>query len=176
MKFLFDLFPVILFFASFKLWGIFAATTVTIIATLVQIGWLAFARRRIEPMLWVSLGVVIVCGGATLWLHNETFIKWKPTALYWLFAVALFVAQLGFGKNLIETMLKAQVLLPQRAWNQLNLAWGAFFTALGALNLVVAYCFSTDAWVNFKLFGCTAGIVVFAVAQSLWLTKYLKKE
>lgn len=176
MKFLFDLFPLLLFFLAFKLWGIFAATAVTIAATLAQIVWMAVRRRRVEPMLWVNLGIVAVFGSATLLLHNEIFIKWKPTALYGLFAAALAVAQFGFGKNLIQAALDKQIALPSRIWSRLNMAWMAFFAALGLLNLVVAYHFSTAAWAHFKLFGATACLVIFIIAQSLWLIKYLPRK
>jgi len=176
MKFLFDLFPIILFFAAFKLWGIFTATAVAIGATLVQIAWVALRHRKVDPMLWLSLGIVTVFGGATLVLHNETFIKWKPTVLYWAFSVILLGSQLGFGKNLIEAMMGKQIALPQRIWTQLNLVWAIFFVLLGILNLFVAFHFSTDAWVDFKLFGATGLLVVFVVAQSLWLSRYIKEE
>lgn len=176
MKFLFDLFPLLLFFLTFKLWGIFAATAVAIAATLVQITWMAILYRRVDPMLWVNLAIVAVFGGATLFLHNELFIKWKPTALYGLFAAALAIAPLGFGKNLIQVALGKRITLPFRVWSALNVAWIIFFTVLGLLNLVVAYHFSTEAWVNFKLFGTTACLVVFIVAQSIWLMRYLPRE
>ena len=117
MKFLFDLFPIILFFVAFKLWGIFTATAVAIVATLVQIAWVAFRHRKVDPMLWVSLGVVTIFGGATLVLHNDTFIKWKPTVLYWAFSVALIVSQLAFNKNLIEVIaLLAIAAMPTGRW------------------------------------------------------------
>jgi len=176
MKFLFDLFPIILFFVAYKVWGIFTATAVAIAATLVQIAWVAFRHRKVDPMLWVSLGVVTVFGGATLVLHNDTFIKWKPTVLYWAFSVALVVSALAFNKNLIEAMMGKQIQLPHRIWGQLNYVWAVFFVLLGILNLFVAYNFSTDAWVNFKLFGATGCLVVFIVGQSLWLSKYMKEE
>ncbi|KMQ79864.1 Intracellular septation protein IspA [Candidatus Burkholderia pumila] len=176
MKFLFDLFPIILFFVAFKIWGIYTATGVAIAATLVQIAWVAFCHRKVDPMLWVSLGVVTVFGGATLVLHNDTFIKWKPTTLYWLFAVALIVAQVGFRKNLIEAMMGKQIVLPHRVWGQLNVAWSVFFVLLGIVNLFVAYNFTIDQWVNFKLFGATGCLVVFIVAQSFWLAKYMKED
>jgi intracellular septation protein len=183
MKFLFDLFPVILFFVVFKVANnldhanaIYYATAVAIVATLLQIGWMAFRHRRVDPMMWVSLVIIVVFGGATLVLHNETFIKWKPTALYWLFSGALLVSNYGFNKNLIEAMMSKQITLPHRIWGQLNVAWAIFFAVLGVLNLVVAYHFSTDQWVNFKLFGGTGCMVVFIVAQSLWLAKYLKEN
>jgi intracellular septation protein len=109
-------------------------------------------------------------------LHNDTFIKWKPTALYWLFAGALIVSQVGFGKNLIEAMMGKQIVLPHRVWGQLNLAWAVFFAILGVVNLFVAFNYTTDQWVNFKLFGATGCLVVFIVAQSLWLAKYMKED
>jgi intracellular septation protein len=176
MKFLFDLFPIILFFVAFKLWGIYTATAVAIVATLVQIAWVAFRHRKVDPMLWLSLGIVVVFGGATLVLHDETFIKWKPTVLYWAFALALLGAQIGFGKNLIEAMMGKQITLPHRIWTQLNLIWAIFFVLLGLVNLFVAFHFSTDAWVDFKLFGATGILVVFIVGQSLWLSRYIKEE
>jgi intracellular septation protein len=176
MKFLFDLFPILLFFVAFKIWGIYTATAVAIVATLVQIAWVAFRHRKVDPMLWVSLGVVVVFGGATLVLHNDTFIKWKPTALYWLFAGALIVSQVGFGKNLIEAMMGKQIVLPHRVWGQLNLAWAVFFAILGVVNLFVAFNYTTDQWVNFKLFGATGCLLVFIVGQSLWLAKYMKED
>jgi len=176
MKFLFDLFPIILFFVAFKLWGIFTATAVAIGATLVQIAWVALRHRKVDPMLWLSLVIVTVFGGATLVLHNETFIKWKPTVLYWAFSVILVGSQVGFGKNLIEAMMGKQITLPHKIWTQLNFVWAIFFVLLGILNLFVAFHFTTDAWVDFKLFGATGLLVVFVVAQSLWLSRYIKEE
>jgi intracellular septation protein len=176
MKFLFDLFPIILFFVAFKIWGIFTATAVAIVATLVQIAWVAFRHRKVDPMLWVSLGVVTVFGGATLVLHNDTFIKWKPTVLYWAFSVALVVSQMAFNKNLIEAMMGKQITLPHAIWSKLSLIWAAFFVLLGLVNLFVAYHYTTDQWVNFKLFGATGCLLVFIVGQSLWLSKYMKEE
>ncbi|KNH05256.1 Intracellular septation protein IspA [Candidatus Burkholderia brachyanthoides] len=176
MKFLFDIFPIILFFVAFKIWDIYTATGVAIAATLVQIAWVAFRHRKVDPMLWVSLGVVVVFGGAALVRHNDTFIKWKPTALYWLFAVALIIAQVGFHKNLIEAMMGKQIVLPHHVWEQLNVAWAVFFALLGVVNLFVAYHFTTDQWVNFKLFGTTGCLVLFILAQSLWFAKYMKED
>lgn len=176
MKFLFDLFPIILFFVAFKVWGIFTATAVAIVATLVQIAWVAFRHRKVDPMLWLSLGIVVVFGGATLMLHDETFIKWKPTVLYWAFSIVLLVSQVAFGKNLIAAMMGKQITLPTRIWTQLNFVWSIFFALLGILNLFVAFHFSTDAWVDFKLFGATGILVVFIVGQSLWLSRYMKEE
>jgi intracellular septation protein len=176
MKFLFDLFPIILFFVAFKVWGIFTATAVAIAATLVQVAWVAFRHRKVDPMLWVSLAVIVVFGGATLVLHNQKFIQWKPTALYWLFAIGLAAARYVFRKNLIQTMMGKQLTLPSPVWDKLNLAWALFFVALGFANLYVVGNFTESQWVNFKLFGTTGAMFVFIVAQSLWLAKYMKEE
>ncbi|MBI2295950.1 MAG: septation protein A [Betaproteobacteria bacterium] len=176
MKFLFDVFPVVLFFATFKLYDIYVATAVAIAATFVQIGWVWLRRRKVENMLWVSLAVIVVFGGATLALQDETFIKWKPTVLYWLFGAALAVAALAFKKNLIRAMMERQVALPDGVWDKLLASWVAFFVVMGALNLFVAYNFSTDAWVNFKLFGGIGLMVVFVVLQALMLARYIEDK
>ena len=176
MKFLFDIFPVILFFIAFKLYDIYVATGVAIAATCLQIGWLWLRGRKIDVMLWVSLGVIVVFGGATLVLQDETFIKWKPTVLYWLFAIALAVAALGFRKNLIRAMMEAQITLPDPVWGRLLASWVGFFTVMGALNLFVAFNFSTDAWVNFKLFGGIGLMVAFVVLQALMLARYVEEK
>jgi intracellular septation protein len=176
MKFLFDIFPVVLFFVAFKFYGIYVATAVAIAATFLQIGWLWMRRRKVENMLWVSLAVIVVFGGATLVLQDETFIKWKPTVLYWLFSVTLAVAELGFRKNLIRAMMEAQVTLPDMVWSRLLASWIGFFAVMGALNLIVAYNFSTDAWVNFKLFGGIGLMVAFVVLQALMLARYVEEK
>jgi intracellular septation protein len=176
MKFLFDMFPVILFFVAFKFWGIYPATAVAIGATLLQIGWLMFKKRKIEPMLWVSLGVIVVFGGATLLLQNETFIKWKPTVLYWLFATALGIGALIFKKNLIRAMMEKQVTLPEPVWLKLLLSWIGFFSVMGILNLYVAFNYSTDTWVNFKLFGGMGLMLLFVIGQALMLAKYMQEK
>ena len=176
MKFLFDIFPVLLFFAAFKLYDIYVATAVAIAATFVQIGWVWLRHRKVDNMLWVSLGVIVVFGGATLLLRNETFIKWKPTVLYWLFAAALAVADLVFKKNLDRSVMENQLTLPEVAWSRRQASWIGFFIAMGALNLFVAYSFSTDAWVNFKLFGGIGLMLAFVLVQALMLGKYVEDK
>ena len=176
MKFLFDMFPVILFFVAFKLFGIYEATAVAIAASFAQIGWVWFKHRKVEPMLWVSLGVITVFGGATLLLQNETFIKWKPTVLYWLFAAALGIAALVFKKNLIRAMMEKTMTLPDAVWGKLLLSWIAFFTVMGVLNLLVAFNYSTDTWVDFKLFGGMGLMLIFVLAQALMLGKYIEEK
>jgi intracellular septation protein len=176
MKFLFDLFPVILFFAAFKVFDIYIATGVVIAATVAQIGWVWHRHGKVDTMLWVSLALVVVFGGATLILHDETFIKWKPTILYWLFAGTLFGSAQFFGKNLIRAMLGQQWNLPEPLWVRLNYAWIGFFAVMGVLNLWVAFNFSTDTWVSFKLFGGMGLMIVFIVLQGVVLARYLPEE
>ena len=176
MKFLFDLFPVILFFIAFKWLGIYAATAVAMGATFVQIGWVWFRHGKVDTMLWVSLGVITIFGGATLLLHDETFIKWKPTVLYWLFAVTLLIAQVVFRRNLIKAMMAKQMTLPEPVWGKMLYSWVGFFTVMGVLNLYVAFNYSTDAWVNFKLFGGMGLMLVFVLLQALMLAKHVDPE
>lgn len=175
MKFLFDIFPVILFFIAFKVKDIYFATAVAIAATFVQVGWLWLRKKRIDPMLWASLAIIVVFGGATLLLQNETFIKWKPTVLYWLFAVALAGAETFAGKNLIRTMLGAQLELPAHVWTRLNWSWAGFFAFMGAANLFVAYNFPTDLWVSFKLFGGVGLLILFVIGQAVFLARYVQE-
>ena len=176
MKFLFDLFPVLLFFVAFKLFDIYVATAVAIAATFAQIGWLKWKRRKVDTMMWVTLGIIVVFGGATLALHDATFIKWKPTVLYWLFGLVIAGAQLLFRKNLIRAMLAEQVRLPDVVWTRLNWSWAAFFAFMGAANLYVAFNFSTDAWVNFKLFGGMGLMLLFVVLQAMFLARHIEEK
>lgn len=176
MKFLFDILPVVLFFVAYKTFDIFVATAVAIGASFCQIGWVWFRHRKVDNMLWVSLAVIVVFGGATLVLQDETFIKWKPTVLYWLFATVLALAQAVFGKNLIHSMLQEQVTLPHHVWVRLNLSWIGFMVFMGIANLYVAYSFSTEIWVNFKLFGGLGLMLLFVLAQGMMLSKYMEVE
>jgi intracellular septation protein len=204
MKLLFDLFPVILFFAVFKFAGaqpdaaqafaaqylmflvadgeitakqapILLATAVAILATLGQVLWLLLRRRHVDTMLWVSLVIIVVFGGATIYFHDEMFIKWKPTVLYWCFALALLGAQLLMRKNLIRSLMGKQMSLPDLVWDKLNLAWSTFFAAMGALNLYIAFNFPLELWVNFKMFGFIALMIAFVIAQTVYLSRYLKE-
>lgn len=176
MKFLFDLFPIILFFVAYKAVGIYAATAVAIIATLGQIIWVRYRHGKVDGMLIASGAIILVFGGATLLLHDESFIKWKPTVLYWLFAGVLSLAEIFWDKNLIRTMMREQMTLPEGVWRTLNHAWAGFFALLGILNLYIAAHFSTDTWVNFKLFGTMGLMFLFIVLQSLLLSRYVTEE
>lgn len=173
MKFLFDFFPVILFFVAYKFADIFVATGVAIGATFLQIGWVLARGKKVTGLQWASLAIIGIFGGATLLLRDENFIKWKPTVLYWL-AGAVFLGALAFKQNLVKAVMSEGGLeLPQRVWTQLAIAWAIFFIFKGALNLYVAYAFSTDTWVNFKLFGGMGLMVAFVLAQAFWLSRYV---
>lgn len=176
MKFLFDLFPVALFFVAFKLSGIYVATAVAIATTVAQVAWLKLRGKPVHVMLWASLAIIVVFGGATLFLKDETYIKWKPTVLYWLFGAVLAGSALLFDKNLIRALLSEQMQLPERVWRRLNWSWVGFFAFMGAANLYVAFHYSTDLWVSFKLFGGMGLMFVFVIAQSLLLAKYVEEE
>jgi intracellular septation protein len=177
-KFLFDLFPLILFFVAYRLADIYVATAVAIAAAVLQILWIKLTRKPIETMHWVNFAVIVFFGGATLWLQNEAFIKWKPTVLYWLFGAVLLVSQYLLGKNLMQKLLGAKVFMPDLAWNKLNLSWALFFMVAGGLNLFVAFSglFSESQWVNFKVFGLMALLIVFVIAQSIWLGKHMQQD
>jgi intracellular septation protein len=149
------------------------ATVVVIVATLVQVLLLLARGRKVDTMLWVSLALVVVLGGATVWFRNETFIKWKPSVLYWAMGLAFWLSQAIWRKNLLRALIGEQLVLPDTVWHRLNFAWIAFFSLMGVLNLFVAYNFSTDAWVNFKLFGGLGLMLLFTLAQGWYLSRYL---
>jgi intracellular septation protein len=176
LKLLLDFFPIVLFFVAFKVWDIYVATGVAIAATIAQIAWLRYSTGKVEPMQWVSLGIIVVFGGATILAHDETFIKWKPTVLYWLMGGALAAGQLFFRKNLLKSLMGSQLVLPDVAWRAMNWSWVTFFALMGVLNLWVAYNFDTDAWVNFKLFGGLGLMAVFVIGQALYLGRYIKDD
>jgi len=200
LKILFDLFPIILFFVAYQYgashpaiatsWlaalgivldsgakpGVFLATVVAIAATFMQIAWVWVKHRKVDTMLWVSLALIVVFGGATLFLHDENFIKWKPTVLYWLFALSLGLAPMLFERNLIRLMMEKNVSLPDTVCTRLNLAWAAFFTLMGVANLWVAMNYSTDDWVNFKMFGSLGLMLAFIIGQTVYLSRHIKEE
>lgn len=173
MKVFFDLFPVILFFIGFKLYDIFVATAIAIGATLVMIIYSKLRHGKVEKMLIINGIIISILGGITLLLHDKTFIMWKPTVLYWLFAITLIVSNLVFKKNLIQQMLGKMLNPPKATWNTLNLVWVAFLVGLGFLNLYVAFNYSEDTWVNFKLFGMTGIMFTFMMLQTYVLRDYI---
>ena len=202
MKLFLDFLPIILFFATFK-WGeshgeqaqalanqylgglvsggvvgvkeapILLATVVVILATLAQVLWLKLRGKKVDTMLWVSLGLVTVMGGATVWFHSEAFIKWKPSVLYWIMGLAFWVSQTFMGKNLLKSLMGEQIDVNDTIWRRLNLMWVAFFSFMGVLNIYVAYSYPTDIWVNFKLFGGMGLMLVFTVAQGVYLSRHM---
>jgi intracellular septation protein len=201
-KFLFDLFPVLLFFAAFKLADAFPdvslaiaqsalgplmidgqvpadqaaillATAVAIVASLIQVGWLLLRGRKVDAMLWVSVAVIVVFGGATIWLHDEMFIKWKPTILYWLFGGILLGGRVLWKRNLVRSVLGAQITVPDAVWERLLWLWIVFFAVIGAVNIAVAYSVPTATWVNFKLFGLMGLTFAFTIGMGLWLARHM---
>ncbi|MCI4428264.1 MAG: septation protein A [Burkholderiales bacterium] len=205
MKLLFDFLPILLFFGMFKYaeghkdWAaqfatdhfgplvsggmvgvaeapVLLATVVVIVATLLQVATLKAMRRKVDLMLWVSLGLVIVLGGATIWFHSETFIKWKPSVLYWVMGLAFWISQTWFGRNLLQVLMGGQLVLPAPVWRRLSLAWISFFALMGVLNLYVAYTYSTGTWVNFKLFGGIGLMLAFTLGQGVYISRHLPPE
>lgn len=177
-KFLFDLFPLILFFLAFKFSDIYTATAVAIAAGIGQFVWLKATGKAIEATHWINLSVIIVFGGATLLFQNDAFIKWKPTVLYWIFAAILVGGKIFFGRNLMQKLMGSKVDMPPAIWDKLNYSWAAFFLLSGGLNLYVAFSgyFTESQWVNFKVFGLMALLLLFVILQSLWLGKHMKEE
>ena len=204
MKILFDFLPIALFFGMFKYaegnkeWAagvatdwlgfmvsggvvgpteapVLLATVVVIAATLAQIVWLKARGKKIDTMLWVSLALVTLLGGATIYFHSENFIKWKPTVLYWVMGTALLVGQLVFNKNGIKSLMGAQMKLPDTVWRTVNFSWVGFFAVMGVVNLWVAFNFPTSTWVNFKLFGGLGLMLVFVLLQAVILNKHIEQ-
>lgn len=208
MKLLFDFFPLLMFFVTYKLGGsneagahalveqylsgmiaggqvtpaqapLILATLVGIVATAFQVLYLLARGRKVDGMLWLSLFVFVIFGGAGIYFHDDNFIKWKPTLIYWLSGLALLIGHLFFKKNLMRKAMEAQIKLPDAVWQKLLFAWIGFFAAIGVLNLLVAFVIykgDTGAWVSFKAFGATAIFFVFIVGQTLFLAKYIKEE
>ena len=176
-KLLFDLFPLVLFFIAFRAYDIYVATGVAIAASIGQFIWLKARGKVIEATHWINLTVIVVFGGATLFFHNDVFIKWKPTVLYWMFAAILVGSRLLTGKNLMQKLMGSQISMPAAVWNKLNYGWAAFFAFSGALNLYVAFSgqFTDSQWVSFKVFGLLALLLVFVVIQSVWLGRHIQE-
>lgn len=152
------------------------ATVVVILATAVQITFLLLSRKKVDMMLWATFGLVVVLGGATIWFHNATFIKWKPSVLYWAMGLAFWISQAFFRKNLLQSLVGEKLQLPAPVWQRLNFVWIAFFGLLGLLNLYVAYTFSDSTWFTFKAFGVTGLMLVFMLAQGFYITKHMPPE
>jgi intracellular septation protein len=173
MQLLADYFPLLLFFIAFKWQGIWVATAVAIVASVVQIAYFHW-RRKVSAVHWISLAVIVIFGGATLLLQDETFIKWKPTVLYLTFGLVLAVGKLAYRRDLIAFLMK-DLTLPTNVWTGLTWAWVAFFGAMAFANWYVAFHFTTDTWVNFKVWGGIGLFLAFALAQGLVLARYLSE-
>lgn len=181
MKLLADFFPLILFFVAFRVFDIYVATGVAIVASVAQVSWFYAKNRRIEPAHGITLVVILLFGGLTLALRDETFIKWKPTIVNWVFAVVVLGSHFFGKKPAIQRLLGAQMPLPDPVWRRLNLSWGVFFLVLGALNVYVAFYYGADLdpetqtshWVTFKVVGMTVLTLVFSVAQIPFLAPHL---
>lgn len=176
MKLLFDFFPILLFFICYKIWGIYPATAVAMLASLAQVIYQRLIHQRYEKMHLISMSLILVLGGATLFFHNPWFIKWKPTGIYWLSALVFLSSTFVSKKPLIQSMMEGNVKLPPKIWGRLNIAWALFFIIMGAANLYVAYHYDTDFWVNFKLFGGSGFMLLFVFLQAIYLTKHMVED
>ena len=176
MKFFLDFFPVLLFFIAYKIYGIYVATAISIAAAFIQVAYMWFRYKRVENMHLITLVLLTVFGGLTLFLQDETFIKWKPTVINGLFALVFFGSQFIGEKSVIERMLSANMTLPKKIWNRMTMSWSIFFAAMAVLNIYVAFNFSTDTWVDFKLFGMTVLTLIFVLAQGLYLSRFINQN
>lgn len=177
-RFLFDFFPVLAFFIAFYIpedrsQGIYLATAVAIVAGFIQIAGYWLLTRKVEKMHLATLAILVLLGGLTLMLQDERFIKWKPTAVYWLFTAILLGSHYLFNRNLTQRMMEHAVQLPASIWNNINIGWALFFFATGVINLCVAYFYSDVIWVNFKMFGLLGLTLLFAVAQVFYMNQYI---
>lgn len=175
MQFLADYFPLLLFFVAFKLWGIYAATAVAIAASVLQIAYFHWRRGKVQVVHWLSLAIIVTFGGATLIFHNDAFIKWKPTVLYWLFGAILAVGRVAFRRNLLAALLK-DFTLPDPVWARVTWMWVAFLIGMGAANLYVATHFPTDIWVDFKVWGAIVLFFLLALATVASVARHLPER
>ena len=174
MKLLFDMFPVVLFFIAYKMYDIYTATAVIIVATIVQVLYVYIKHKRVEKIHIITLVLVVLLGGLTIVLQNEEFIKWKPTIVNWGFA-AVFLGSHYIGqKPIIQRMMDSMIGLPERVWSRLSWLWILFFVLSGVANLYVAFNYDTDTWVNFKLFGLMGMTIIFIVLQGVYISRHIQ--
>ncbi len=179
MQFIYDILPVFLFFMAFKLYGIYVATVVGMIATFLQMIFNRWWLKVWDKKQVITFFVFLVFGSMTLYFHDPIFVKWKPTVIFWIFALAIVISQFfekPLMQRLMENMLQEKAVIPSLAWKKLNVIWAIFFVGMGGVNLYIAYHFSNDAWVNFKFYGITAGLFLISVFQALYLARYLSSE
>jgi intracellular septation protein len=175
MKILLDFFPILLFFGAYKLYDIYVGTSVLMVATLIQMAVIFKMEGKLQMLHKITLILVLGFGALTLALHDERFIKWKPTVLYMAMALGLAIALWAAKKNFLKLMLGSQLELPDRVWMRLNVVWIAYCVFMAAINGYVAAYFSTDEWVNFKLWGYVFPLA-FLVGQGLYIAPHIKPE
>lgn len=173
MKILLDFFPIALFFAAFKYQDIYLATAVLMVATVVQSAVLYALERRLQTLQKVTLVLILVFGSLTLALHDDRFIKWKPTVLYTAMALVLGLSQWRWERNFLRSMLGSQIALPDTVWVRLTYAWVAYFVFMAASNALVALLFSTETWVNFKLWGYALPLAM-GVGTAVYIARHLQ--
>ena len=173
MNQLFEFFPIILFFIAFKLYDIYVATAVVIVATVIQVAYAWFKHRKVETMQWITLALILVMGGATIYLQDEQFIKWKLSIIEWLFGLAFLGSQFIGKKPFVERMMSGSLTLPAMVWKRLNIMWAGFFISVGFINLYVMYNYNTDDWVTFKTFGVPGLMIIFILVQMVFIYKYI---
>lgn len=176
MKFLFDLFPILLFFLAYKMYDIYVATAVAIAAAFVQTGLFWVKHRKFENMHLITLGILVLFGGLTLFLRDPIFIKWKPTVVNWLFGAAFLGSRFIGQRTLVDRMMSHAISVPGPVWIKLNWAWVLFFLFMGLINLYVAYNYSEETWVNFKLFGMMGLTIAFVFIQAFYLSRYMEPD
>lgn len=181
LNFLYEFLPIVLFFVAFKLYGIYVATVVGIVATGLQLIITTLWKKRIDKKQLLTLIIFAVFGGMTLYFHNPIFVKWKPSIIFWIFGTILllshFVGKKTLMQRLLEKMLEGKgSSLPSYVWLRLNLAWALFFLTLGSVNIFIAYTYSTEAWVNFKLYGILGLLFLFSFLQAFYLSRYMSEE
>ena len=175
MKILIDFFPILLFFGAYKLYDIYVGTTVLMAATVVQMALIYAIDRKLTVMHKITLVLILAFGSLTLALHDDRFIKWKPTVLYAGMAIALALAVWVFKKNFLKMLLGSQMSLPEPVWMRLNAVWVAYSAFMSLTNAYVAATFSTEAWVNFKLWGYVFPLV-FILGQGFYIARYLSTD
>lgn len=175
---LYDFIPVVLFFIAFKWYGIYVATTVGIVTTALQVIITALHHKKFDKQQLVTLVVFVIFGGLTLYFHNPLFVKWKPTVIFWIFGLVLFgshfIGNKPLMQRMMEKMLEEKATLPKAVWAKLNIMWTCFFIFMGSVNIYVAYHYSDNAWVNFKLYGVLGMLILFSVLQGVYLSRYTK--
>lgn len=180
MHFIFEIFPVFLFFIAFKFYDIYVATTVGIVATAAQVLITRVWLGQWDKKQLITLVVFVFFGGMTLYFHNPIFVKWKPTIVFWVFSCVILFTQIFTYKpimqRLMENVVQEKGSVPQAVWQKLNLLWGVFFFLLGAINLYIAYYLSNDAWVNFKFYGITAALFLISIIQAVYLMRFMTEQ